>query len=79
MNSRKPNNPKKSDQETFRNKGQAPVRDTTVAAGGNDGTTTLREHSNPIVKFFARAGYMVWIIVLVVGLLIAFTFSLFLV
>lgn len=79
MNSGKPDNPKKSDQETFRNKGKAPVKDATVAAGGKNGKTTLREHSNPVVRFFAKAGYMVWIIVLVVGLLIAFTFSLFLV
>lgn len=41
--------------------------------------TPLREHKNSIVRFFARTGYTVWIIVMVVGLFLAFIVSLFLV
>lgn len=79
MSSRKPDESKNSDQETFRNKGKAPVRDTTGDAGAKEGRIPLKEHSNPAVRFFAKAGFMVWVIILVVGLLLAFTFALFLV
>ena len=41
--------------------------------------TSLREHKNSTVRFFARTGYTVWIIVMVVGLILAFIVSLFLV
>ncbi len=41
--------------------------------------TPLREHENSIVRFFARTGYTVWIIVMTLGLLLAFIVSLFLV
>ncbi|CAN5294433.1 hypothetical protein BH23BAC2_BH23BAC2_10850 [soil metagenome] len=39
----------------------------------------LKEHSNPVVRGFAKAGYTVWIIVMAVGLFLAFVVSLFLV
>ena len=39
----------------------------------------LKDHSNQMIKGFARAGYTVWIIVLAVGLFLAFVVSLFLV
>ncbi len=39
----------------------------------------LKEHTNPMVRGFAKAGYTVWIIVLAVGLFLAFVVSLFLV
>tara|TARA_R100000935_G_C2838921_1_gene169856 strand:+ start:3846 stop:4085 length:240 start_codon:yes stop_codon:yes gene_type:complete len=38
----------------------------------------LREHPNKFIRFFARAGFTVWIIVMVVGLSIAFVVSVFL-
>jgi len=40
--------------------------------------TPLREHDNSIVRFFARTGYTVWIVVMAVGLLLAFIVSFFL-
>ena len=43
-----------------------------------DHLTPLREHDNSIVRFFAKTGYTVWIIVMVVGLILAFIVSLFL-
>ncbi|WP_026915399.1 hypothetical protein [Christiangramia portivictoriae] len=33
------------------------------------------EHKNPIVRFLARTGYTVWLIVLGVGIVIAFIVS----
>lgn len=39
----------------------------------------LKDHSNPMIRGFAKAGYTVWIIVLAVGLFLAFVVSLFLV
>lgn len=39
----------------------------------------LKEHSNPMIRGFARTGYTIWIIVLAVGLFLAFVVSLFLV
>lgn len=39
----------------------------------------LKDHSNPVIKGFAKAGYTVWIIVLAVGLFLAFVVGLFLV
>lgn len=44
-----------------------------------DHLTPLREHDNSLVRFFARTGYTVWILVMVVGLILAFIVSLFLV
>ena len=43
-----------------------------------DHLTPLSEHDNSIVRFFAKTGYTVWIIVMVVGLILAFIVSLFL-
>jgi hypothetical protein len=40
---------------------------------------SLKDHSNPMIRGFAKAGYTVWIIVLAVGLFLAFVVSLFLV
>ena len=39
----------------------------------------LKDHSNPLVRKFAKTGYTIWIIVLAVGLFLAFVVSLFLV
>ncbi len=39
----------------------------------------LKDHSNPMIRGFARTGYTIWIIVLAVGLFLAFVVSLFLV
>ncbi|MEP6262647.1 MAG: hypothetical protein ABJ092_13815 [Gillisia sp.] len=44
-----------------------------------DHLTPLRDHDNSVVRFFAKTGYTVWIIVMVVGLILAFIVSLFLV
>lgn len=40
--------------------------------------TSLRQHKNPFIRTTARAGYTVWIVVMAVGLLLAFIVSLFL-
>jgi len=39
----------------------------------------LKNHSNPMIRGFAKTGYTIWIIVLAVGLFLAFVVSLFLV
>ncbi len=39
----------------------------------------LKDHNNRMVRGFAKASYTVWIIVLAVGLFLAFVVSLFLV
>lgn len=39
----------------------------------------LKDHSNPVIRGFAKTGYTIWIIVLAVGLFLAFVVSLFLV
>lgn len=59
--------------------GEAPVKYPNDSPGTKEGRRSLREHPNSVVRFFARAGFMVWVIVMVVGLLIAFGVSLFLV
>lgn len=59
--------------------GEAPVKYPNDTPGTKEGRRSLREHPNNVVRFFARAGFMVWVIVMVVGLLIAFGVSLFLV
>ncbi|CAM4146133.1 hypothetical protein [Gillisia limnaea] len=41
--------------------------------------TPLKEHKNPIIRGFAKTGYTVWIVVMVVGLTLAFVVALFLV
>ncbi len=41
--------------------------------------TPLKDHKNPIIRGFARTGYTVWIVVMVVGLTLAFIAALFLV
>jgi len=41
-------------------------------------STSLRDHPNKYIRFFANAGFTVWIIVMVVGLSIAFVVSVFL-
>lgn len=58
---------------------KAPVKYPDDAAGTKKGRTPLREHRHGAVRFFAKTGYTVWIVVMVVGLLIAFVVSLFLV
>ncbi len=47
-------------------------------SGTKKESTPLREHPNKFIRFFARAGFTVWIIVMVVGLSIAFVVSVFL-
>lgn len=39
----------------------------------------LKDHSNRMVRGFAKTGYTIWIIVLAVGLFLAFVVGLFLV
>lgn len=39
----------------------------------------LKDHSNRMIRGFAKTGYTIWIIVLAVGLFLAFVVSLFLV
>lgn len=41
--------------------------------------TPLKDHKNPIIRAFARTGYTVWIVVMVVGLTLAFIAAIFLV
>lgn len=41
--------------------------------------TPLKDHKNPIIRAFARTGYTIWIVVMVVGLTLAFIASIFLV
>lgn len=40
--------------------------------------TSLKEHSNPLIRSFAKMGYTVWIIVMAVGMALAFIVALFL-
>lgn len=39
------------------------------------GPTSLREHPNKVIRFFARAGITVWIIVMGIGMILAFVVS----
>ena len=41
--------------------------------------TPLKDHKNPIIRGFARTGYTIWLVVMVVGLILAFIVSVFLV
>ncbi|MFO8146470.1 MAG: hypothetical protein ACQEWG_06895 [Bacteroidota bacterium] len=41
--------------------------------------TPLNEHKNPIIRGLARTGYTIWIVVMVVGVTLAFIVSIFLV
>lgn len=74
-NSSNPGNPGKKSASD----GKAPVRYPDDPAGTKKGRTPLKEHRYGAVRFFAKAGYTVWIIVMVIGLVIAFAVSLFLV
>lgn len=40
---------------------------------------SLRKHDNAFIRIFAKTGYTAWIIVMAVGLIMAFIVSLFLV
>lgn len=76
MESNEPLNTDKN-QETSSKK-ENPVRSSKTDPLNMDHLTPLREHDNSIVRFFARTGYTVWIIVMAVGLLLAFIVSFFL-
>ena len=39
----------------------------------------LKEHKNPLIRGFARTGYTVWIVVMVLGIIMAFIAAIFLV
>lgn len=41
--------------------------------------TPLKDHKNPIIRAFAKTGYTVWIVVMFVGLTLAFIAAIFLV
>ncbi|MFO7720437.1 MAG: hypothetical protein R6W85_08360 [Gillisia sp.] len=41
--------------------------------------TPLNEHKNAIIRGLAKTGYTIWIVVMVVGLILAFIVSIFLV
>ena len=41
--------------------------------------TPLNEHKNPIIRGLARTGYTIWIVVMVVGIIMAFIVGIFLV
>ncbi len=41
--------------------------------------TPLKEHKNPIIRGLARTGYTVWIVMMVVGVIMAFIVAIFLV
>ena len=41
--------------------------------------TPLKEHRNPLIRGFAKTGYTIWIVVMVVGLILAFIIAIFLV
>ena len=41
--------------------------------------TSLKEHKNPLIRGFARTGYTVWIVVMVLGVIMAFIAAIFLV
>ncbi len=72
-----PENP--DEKKSIPKQGEAPVKYPNDAPGTKEGRRSLREHPNDIIRFFARAGFTVWVIVMVIGLLIAFGVSLFLV
>ncbi len=75
-NSANPGDPNK---KSAPDNGKAPVKYPNDTAGEKKGRTSLREHPNKAIRFFAKAGFTVWIIVMVIGLVIAFVVSLFLV
>lgn len=41
--------------------------------------TPLKEHKNPIIRSFAKTGYTIWIVVMVVGIILAFIVGILLV
>lgn len=41
--------------------------------------TPLNEHKNPIIRGFAKTSYTIWIVVMVVGIILAFVVAIFLV
>lgn len=40
--------------------------------------TPLKEHSNPLVRSFAKTSYTVWVVVMAVGMFLAFVIAIFL-
>ena len=39
--------------------------------------TPLKEHSNPLVRSFAKMSYTVWVVVMAIGMFLAFVIAIF--
>ncbi|MDT0648251.1 hypothetical protein RM545_16275 [Zunongwangia sp. F260] len=46
-----------------------------AASGEETKKTSYRDHKNPVIRALSRTGYTVWIIVMGIGLLLAFIVS----
>ncbi len=71
-------NPSNHNKKSAKDNAMHSAKPQNETSGTKKASTPLREHPNKFIRFFARAGFTVWIIVMVVGLSIAFVVSVFL-
>ncbi len=74
-------NPKPTGEDSPIGKKEPPLSSQSTQKQGPSGepvkkSTSLKDHKNPIVRGLAHAGFWVWIIVMAVGLGLAFIVSL---
>lgn len=78
MSAKKSANPRDPSKKSVTDDGKNSVKSQTNTPGIKKESTSLRDHPNKYIRFFANAGFTVWIVVMVVGLSIAFVVSVFL-
>lgn len=74
-------NPKPTGENSPLGKKEPPLESHSTQQHGNEGeapkkSSNLKDHKNPVVRAFAHVGFWVWIIVMAVGLGLAFLVSL---
>ena len=70
MNPKTPMPLANNDKNSSKNSGSTEKEESTVAK------KSLRDHKNPVVRAFARAGYIMWIVLIGLGGLLAFLITL---
>ena len=78
MSAKKSGNPRDPSKKSVTDDETGSVKSQNDTPGLKKESTSLRDHPNKYIRFFANAGFTVWIIVMVVGLSIAFVVSVFL-
>ena len=78
MSAKKSANPRDPSKKSVTDDGKNSVKSQTNTPVIKKESTSLRDHPNKFIRFFANAGFTVWIVVMVVGLSIAFVVSVFL-